>query len=80
MSNNDLIQFQGRKRMGKLDAADRKALPSDEFAGPDRSYPVPDRSHASNAKSRARQMLNAGHISQAEYDKIVAKANKVLAK
>jgi len=64
--------------MAKLDAAERKAIPKSEFAGPGRSYPIPDRSHAANAKARAKQMLDAGHISESEYDKICAKANKVL--
>jgi hypothetical protein len=66
--------------MGKLDAAERKAIPTKEFAGPDRSYPVPDRSHAANAKSRAKEMLNKGHISDAEYNKICSKADAVLGK
>jgi len=65
--------------MGKLDAAERRAIPTREFAGPDRSYPVNDKNHARAAKSRARQMLNKGHISQAEYDKICAKADRKLA-
>ena len=64
--------------MAKLDAAQRKAIPTSEFAGPDRSYPVEDRSRAANAKARAKQMLNAGHLSQAQYDKIIAKANAKL--
>lgn len=76
--NNDLIVFQGKK-MGKLDTAERKALPAKEFAGPDRSFPIPDRSHAANAKSRAKEMLNRGAISQSEYDKICAKADRKLA-
>lgn len=38
--------------MGKLDAKDRNSLPSGDFAGPDRSYPVNDPSHARNALSR----------------------------
>lgn len=65
--------------MGKLDAAERKKIPTDEFAGPDRSYPVPDKSHARNALARAKEMLNKGHISKAEYDKICAKADRKLA-
>lgn len=64
--------------MSELTAKSRNALPSAEFAGPDHSYPVPDASHAANAKARATQQLNAGHISQAEHDAIVAKANRVL--
>lgn len=66
--------------MGKLDAAERKAIPTKEFAGPDRSYPVENKSHARNALSRAKQMLNAGHLSQKEYDKIVSKADSKLGK
>jgi len=65
--------------VAKLDAADRKKIPAKEFGEPGaRKYPMPDRSHAGNAKARAKQMLEAGHLSQAEYDKIVAKANRVL--
>lgn len=41
--------------MAKLSAADRKALPAKDFAGPDRSFPVNDRSHAKNALARASQ-------------------------
>lgn len=73
MATNDRIVF-----MGKLDTAERKALPASDFAGPDRSYPVPDKSHAANAKSRAKQMLNRGTISKAQYDKITAKADRKL--
>ena len=64
----------------KLTAASRKAIPTREFAGPDRSYPIEDASHAKNAKSRARQQLNAGRLSQGEYSRIVAKANRKLGK
>lgn len=64
--------------MAELTAAARKKIPTKEFAGPGRSYPVNDRSHAANAKARAKQMLEKGHLSQSAYDKIIAKANKVL--
>jgi hypothetical protein len=40
---------------------------------------VPDWQHAANAKSRAKQMLNRGKLSREMYDKIVAKANRVMA-
>jgi hypothetical protein len=66
--------------MSKLDAAKRNALPKSSFAGPDRSYPVPDRSHAGNAKARAQQQYNKGHISLSMLHSIDAKANKVLDK
>ena len=41
--------------MAKLSSSDRKALPSKDFAGPDRSYPINDMSHARNALSRVSQ-------------------------
>lgn len=65
--------------MAKLDAAERKELPKSDFGEPGkRAYPMPDRSHAQNALGRAKQALNAGRISRAEYDKICAKADKEL--
>lgn len=39
--------------MAKLDTSQRKALPSHDFAGPDRSFPIPDASHARDALARA---------------------------
>lgn len=62
----------------KLTTDSRNALPDKDFAGPDRSYPVEDRTHAINAKARALEMYRRGTISEAEYDKIVAKADAVL--
>jgi hypothetical protein len=41
--------------MAKLSTSDRAALPEQDFAGPDRSYPIPDASHARNALSRVSQ-------------------------
>lgn len=66
--------------MTVLTAAARKALPGSDFAGPGRSFPVQDRAHAANAKARAKQALDAGHISRQEYDHIVAAANRKLGK
>lgn len=67
--------------MATLDAEDRKELSSKSFGLPaQRKYPMPDKSHAANAKARAKQMLNAGRISTAEYNKICAKANAKLEK
>jgi hypothetical protein len=62
----------------KLTAAARKKIPTKEFAGPDRSYPIEDRAHAANAKARARQMYGDGHLTKSEYDRIVNRANKKL--
>lgn len=67
--------------MGKLTAATRAEIPKSEFGEPgERKYPMPDRSHAIDAKGRAKQMLNRGTISDAEYNKICAKADAVLGK
>ena len=43
----------------KLTAKARKAIPTKDFAGPDRSYPVEDRNHARNALSRVSQFGTA---------------------
>lgn len=45
--------------MAKLTAKTRAAIPTSEFAGPDRSYPVEDRTHAVNALSRVSQFGTA---------------------
>jgi hypothetical protein len=56
--------------MSLLKAKQRNALPSKDFAGPDRSYPIPDKSHARNALARASQFASAG-----EKEKIDAKVH-----
>lgn len=61
--------------MARLTTKARKALPSSDFAGPNRSYPVEDKAHARNAKSRAAQFA-----SPALKARVDAKANKVLGK
>ena len=70
----------GVVKMSKLSTKARNALPKSDFAGPDRSYPVQDHSHAANAKARASQAYNKGHISLEMEHRIDAKANKVLEK
>lgn len=65
----------GRNKMSKLTTSDRKALPTSDFAGPNKSYPIPDKAHAANAKARASQFASPGV--KAEVD---AKANKMLGK
>lgn len=59
--------------MAKLTTKARKALPSSDFAGPGRSYPVEDKAHARNAKARASQFA-----SPALKKRVDARANKVL--
>jgi hypothetical protein len=39
--------------MAKLTAKTRNAIPTSEFAGPGRSYPIENKSHARNALARA---------------------------
>jgi len=46
--------------MARLTSAERNALPTSAFAGPDRSYPINDPSHARNALSRAAQFASPG--------------------
>lgn len=57
--------------MAKLTAKARKALPTKDFAGPDRSYPIEDKSHARNALARVSQ-----HGSPALQAKVKAKVRK----
>lgn len=64
--------------MATLTAKTRSKIPTKQFAGPDRSYPIEDRAHAANAKARAKQQLDAGRLSQGQYGKIIAKADRKL--
>jgi hypothetical protein len=56
--------------MAKLTTAKRKAIPTSQFAGPDRSYPIHDRSHAANAKAR---VSNKSPALKAKVDAAVAR-------
>lgn len=62
----------------KLTAKQRKGLPTGQFAGPGRTYPVPDASHAANAKARATQQEAKGNLSHAAAVRIKARANTIL--
>lgn len=66
--------------MPKLTAAGRKALPNNQYAGPNRSYPVNDKVHAQKAIQLAPRGVKAGNISKATEQKIVSKAKAKLAK
>ena len=64
-----------------MKAAKRNKLEKSQFGLPgQRKYPMPDKEHAANAKARAKQQRKRGKLSRAAYDKIVAKANRVLGK
>lgn len=62
----------------KLNAADRKKMPSREFAGPGKSFPVQDATHARMAISGATRSYNAGNISKSTEDSVKAKARAKL--
>lgn len=64
--------------MAVLSAADRKAMPAKDFAGPGRSFPMGDRTHAKMAISGATRSERAGNISSSEEDAIKAKARAKL--
>ena len=64
--------------MVRLTITRRKALDSDQFAGPDRSFPVDTKGRAVAAKGRATQAVESGRMSASEADKIKAKANRKL--
>jgi hypothetical protein len=57
--------------MAKLTAKARNKIPSKDFAGPDRSYPIEDASHARNALARVSQ-----HGSPALKAKVKAKVKR----
>jgi hypothetical protein len=60
-------------------AKEERKLSRSQFGLPGkRKYPMPDKSHAANAKARAKQQLKRGKLTRAAYNKIVAKANRVL--
>lgn len=65
--------------MAKLNGKERSKLRSSTFGLPSqRKYPMPDAGHAANAKARARQQYNKGHISGSQLRQINSKANGIL--
>ncbi len=64
--------------MSKLTTKARKKLPKSDFALPGGRFPVEDKAHARDAKARASQGYNAGHLSAAEKAKVDHKADAVL--
>lgn len=67
--------------MANMTEKKRDSLKSSQFGLPEeRKYPMPDESHARNAKARAAQQEEKGHITKAEERKIDRKADKVLNK
>jgi len=65
--------------MAKLSEKKRESLPDSKFGLPEeRKYPMPDASHARNAKARAEQQEEKGHLSEAQKEKIDRKADRIL--
>ena len=65
--------------MAELSTHDRNALAADTFGLPHkRAYPMPDASHARNAKARAAEAFNKGHLSSHEKAQIDRKADEIL--
>lgn len=74
---------------GTLNQSDRDRLPDKAFGQPAlRKYPlyvlvdgvaVPDKEHAVNAKARAAQQFDGGHMSRAALGAIVKRADVVIA-
>jgi hypothetical protein len=75
--------------MGDLRSTRRARIPTRRFGLPERArtpeakkgsgnYPMPDRRHAANAKARAKQQLKRRRLSRSRYERIVAKANRIL--
>jgi len=67
--------------VAELSTKRRKSLKKSTFGLPgQRKYPMPDRAHAANAKARAAQQLKRGKLSRSAYNRIIAKANRILGK
>jgi hypothetical protein len=75
--------------MAKLTPRKREKLPAREFGLPEKArsadakkdtgnYPMPDREHAISAKRLSRKNLKDGNLTQAEFDRINRKADKIL--
>lgn len=65
--------------MSVLTSGTRNKLAPGTFGLPaQRKYPMPDANHAADAKARAKQQLNAGKLSAADYAHVRAMANRKL--
>lgn len=62
----------------KLDAAARSKIPSGQFAGPGRSFPIEDAGHARAAIQDAPRSEHVGNITPGQEAAIVGKAKRKL--
>lgn len=67
--------------MSVLTTKKRNSLKKSQFGLPgEKKYPMPDKAHAINAKARAKQQYDKGHLSKSGLEMIDAKANKIIGK
>jgi hypothetical protein len=66
--------------MSKLSTKARKDLPAEDFAGPDRSFPIPDKDHAEAAIIDAPEAERHGSITASEKETIDKRAEAKLDK
>ncbi len=64
--------------MAVLSTKQRAKLPTSQFAGPSRSFPINDKIHAEKAIQLAPRALHAGHITPEQEAAIQAKARAKL--
>ena len=65
--------------MASITSRTRDALPASKFALPStRQYPIDSLKRAQNAKGRAKQALDSGHLSPAQYKQVVSRANAAI--
>lgn len=64
--------------MAKLTSAKRASMPSSQFAGPGKSFPINDATHARMAISGATRSQHAGNISPSTAASIKSQARAAL--
>ena len=64
--------------MAKLTAKARSKIPSSQFAGPGRSFPIEDKAHAVAAERMVGRAVNSGSITLDQAARIRAKAKAKL--
>jgi len=64
--------------MAKLTARARAKIPTKQFAGPGRSFPIEDKNHARAAIRLAPKSRNAGNISTGTMESIISRAKAKL--
>lgn len=66
--------------MARLTAKARKAIPSKDFAGPGRSFPIENKAHAVAAERLVGRAVKSGSVTLAQAQKIRARAARKLGK